>query len=272
MAVSSETVPWLTNRDLDAVLRVIEECECAPSLADFRDIALESLARFLGYRHSTFFIAPSEQQLFEDRTPKAHGLPTRLLTPYIEDFHSGDVFSQPAVLRTLQSRRVLTLDDLSKPVTPLRERYLDEFLFRNGAYAKMVVLLKSPSGYAAAVGLIDGESGRFGPHDVATFHILARHLGNLLNNHLPKLPGTAGEGDLQLSVRQTEVARLVAMGLTNQEVATAMQVTTATVKKHLTHAMRVLGCTNRTQLAMRYYGSDAPQIDSPVPQSQSAQP
>lgn len=250
MDAPSGTLPRLTTKDLDAVLRVLEECECAATITDFRDSALEALARFLDYRHTTFFLGPSLPQMFADKTPRAHGLPHRMLSPYVEKYCTADVFAQPRTMRLLAAHGVVTLDQVTKPLRQAHEEYLNTFLFRNGAYAKMAISLNLPSGYSAAIGVIDSESGRFGRHDMAISQILSRHLGNLLRMHLPVSSPPSLLGTLTAS--QLEIVRLVSLGLTNAEIAATKHVTVATVKKHLTNAMRTLGSGNRTQLALLF--------------------
>lgn len=53
-----------------------------------------------------------------------------------------------------------------------------------------------------------------------------------------------------LSEREMEIAILVAQSLTNQEIARAMLLSTATVKTHLTKIFDELGIGNRVQLAL----------------------
>lgn len=54
----------------------------------------------------------------------------------------------------------------------------------------------------------------------------------------------------RLTDRQREVAELVAQGLSNDEIARQLFLSLATVKSHLTAAMRRLGVRTRTQLAI----------------------
>jgi DNA-binding NarL/FixJ family response regulator len=53
-----------------------------------------------------------------------------------------------------------------------------------------------------------------------------------------------------LTDRQREVAELVAEGLSNEEIASRLFLSLATVKSHLTASMRRLGVRSRTQLAI----------------------
>jgi len=52
-----------------------------------------------------------------------------------------------------------------------------------------------------------------------------------------------------LSAREQEVARLVADGLSNKEVATRLHLSVRTVESHVRHALIKIGLVNRTQLA-----------------------
>jgi len=56
-----------------------------------------------------------------------------------------------------------------------------------------------------------------------------------------------------LTARQIAVSRLVAEGLTNAEIAERLEVSRATVKGHITVALRRLGLRDRTQLAIHVH-------------------
>jgi len=55
----------------------------------------------------------------------------------------------------------------------------------------------------------------------------------------------------QLTVRESNVAELVAQGHTNAEIAARLDVSLPTVKTHLLHVLAKTGCENRTRLAAR---------------------
>jgi DNA-binding NarL/FixJ family response regulator len=63
-----------------------------------------------------------------------------------------------------------------------------------------------------------------------------------------------------LTARQQTVSELVAEGLTNAEIATRLQVSRATVKGHITVALRRLGLRDRTQLAIHVHRAARPGI------------
>jgi DNA-binding NarL/FixJ family response regulator len=58
-----------------------------------------------------------------------------------------------------------------------------------------------------------------------------------------------------LSPRQRDVALAVARGLTNAQIAAELGLTEGTVKAYLKDVFRILGASNRTQLALRMGGS-----------------
>jgi non-specific serine/threonine protein kinase len=52
-----------------------------------------------------------------------------------------------------------------------------------------------------------------------------------------------------LSARETEVARLVAEGLSNPAIAARLHLSKPTVASHVTHILTKLGCSSRAQMA-----------------------
>lgn len=76
-----------------------------------------------------------------------------------------------------------------------------------------------------------------------------------------------GSGSTVLTPRQLEVARLVALGLGNKQVARRLGISEWTVVNHLREIMRRLECTSRVQVAgwiqQRSSGADRPGADRP---------
>ncbi|WP_433192204.1 response regulator transcription factor [Nocardia sp. CA-107356] len=240
-----DDLPPLTSRDLDSILCVLEDCERAHSVTDLRKAALEGMARYLGYSNTTFRMGDTLDACFLDRTAVLNGDVTRMLPAYLEKWQPHDPFAQPAVVHLLGQYDVASLDWLPCPRRESVRDYLDKFLFANRVHAKVVIRLRS-SQTNAMIGLLAPESGTFGPRDLAIGRLVSRHLGGLTDLHLKRrtiIP--AG-----LTPRQAEVVDLVAQGLTNVEIAERLYVGIDTVKKHLTQALSVTGCRNRTALAL----------------------
>ncbi|GAA3133379.1 response regulator [Streptomyces rectiviolaceus] len=68
------------------------------------------------------------------------------------------------------------------------------------------------------------------------------------------LPPPAPEPPDGLTVRETEVLVLIAEGMTNQEIARAMHVSTATVKTHINNLFAKTGLKDRAQAVRYAYG------------------
>jgi DNA-binding CsgD family transcriptional regulator len=241
--------PGLANADLTRILKIAEECGGQPDLAAFRESAVESLPRHLGYRSVTFFSGNTTAGLFTDRRPVVNGVPEHVVRRYVEEAHHTDPFAQHAALHGHRGHRVVTLDRLDPDGLPDSRRYLESFLFRSGIYAKLVILLRAP-GASAGIGLLARDSGYFGTRDFRLAQLIGVQLENLFRLYVRQ--DALAPAPSPLSSRQAEVAELVARGLTNREIAEALYISVETVKKHLTRAMELTGCTNRTQLALEW--------------------
>jgi DNA-binding NarL/FixJ family response regulator len=98
------------------------------------------------------------------------------------------------------------------------------------------VRVSSPAGLAieiAADGPVDGL-------DVAVTDAVRRHCA----------PTVRAQLLARLSPREAQVARRVAAGASNREIAADLVICEDTVKKHVSHALAKLGLHNRTELAI----------------------
>ncbi len=63
-------------------------------------------------------------------------------------------------------------------------------------------------------------------------------------------PRLATDIDVPLTQRESEVLRQMSLGLTNKEIAKALDISYETVKEHVQHILRKIGVTDRTQAAV----------------------
>jgi DNA-binding NarL/FixJ family response regulator len=78
--------------------------------------------------------------------------------------------------------------------------------------------------------------------------------GEQARTELERLPGRRPNGDGGLTPSEERIARLVAEGRTNAEVARELYVTVNTVERHLSHVYAKLGVRSRTELARAISG------------------
>ena len=78
----------------------------------------------------------------------------------------------------------------------------------------------------------------------------AAQFGGFGGTPLPKAEGTAFSG---LTVREREVVRCVADGLSNAEIAEELFMSAGTVRNHISVILDKLCLKNRTQIAVHYY-------------------
>ena len=98
-------------------------------------------------------------------------------------------------------------------------------------------------------------------HALSRDQIAAAARGGMVPAARPALTVTAG-GAFELSARELEVARLVADGLSNPAIASALFISVPTVKTHVSHILAKLGLESRVQLASWAAGRD---LDPPTP-------
>jgi DNA-binding CsgD family transcriptional regulator len=101
----------------------------------------------------------------------------------------------------------------------------------------------------------DRRTGEFSERDVAVLTMIAPAVQRLVRDAATKaLPQS-------LTAQERRTLMLVATGFSNVEIAHRMDVATCTVRKHLEHAYRKLGVTNRLAAAVALRGEMLPPSD-----------
>jgi DNA-binding NarL/FixJ family response regulator len=100
-------------------------------------------------------------------------------------------------------------------------------------------LLKDADGEALLQAIQAVQRGEMPLHPRIAHHLLA-----------DRVEPTASAKAEQLSQREQEVLQLIAKGFTNKEVADALDLTSGTVKVHVSHILGKLNVSSRTEAAM----------------------
>ncbi|MFF5503157.1 response regulator [Streptomyces roseolus] len=151
---------------------------------------------------------------------------------------------------TALERILADASDESRPkVVMLTVFDLDEYVYDALRAGASGFLLKDtpPERLLAAVALIAEGEMLFAP-------AVTRRLVETFA-HQPETKREQPASLTGLTERETEVLRLVGQGLTNEQLARRLMVTTATVKTHLNRVMSKLGLQSRAQAVVAAYES-----------------
>lgn len=221
--------------------------------------ALVWLKRLSGSSLALFYPVDQRLRRYGAGLTVAHGRTLSMpalegaLSAYDARGHLRDPFSprHPAVAR----KTVIQLSDLDNTAAA---RYRAGFLARLQMCSQTTLLLRARGQVVAGVDLLSAE------HDPSP----TRDLRTLLHSSHPLLEqayacaleaGPSAQATQlpsgRLTRREFAVARLVADGARNGEVAAALQVSEATIKTHLVRIYEKLEIGNRTQLAIMLNGA-----------------
>lgn len=134
----------------------------------------------------------------------------------------------------------LRIDDSQVKIVMLSTYDNPTYVARAVALGANGYLLKSTSRHDLIAAIRKTAAGE----DVWTREELRRVTGALAT------PRMAGEIEVPLTQRESEVLRQLAHGLTNKEIGQALGISYETVKEHVQHILRKIGVSDRTQAAV----------------------
>ncbi len=147
----------------------------------------------------------------------------------------------------IEATRRLAASGSASRVVVLTTYDLDEYVFAAVRAGASGFLLKDvrPTELVDAVRVVAAGDALLAPS--ATRRLLDRFAGALPD------PGPRPEMLEELTERELEVFRLVALALSNSEIATRLVLTEATVKTHVSSVLRKLGLRDRVQAVVHAY-------------------
>ena len=134
----------------------------------------------------------------------------------------------------------LKLDYPNLPVLMLSTYDNPTYVARSVALGACGYLMKTASKEKLLGAIQSGAAGE----SVWTRDELRRVTGAL------STPRLNSDVDVPLTQRESEVLRQLAFGLTNKEIAAALNISYETVKEHVQHILRKVGVSDRTQAAV----------------------
>jgi DNA-binding CsgD family transcriptional regulator len=171
-----------------------------------------------------------------------------MLPSYLGRYHQHDAFRTSAVERMLAARGIADLREIPMDVIAHHREYVDDFHGRFGTRTITLVKLdgRRRCGY---VFVLDFDSA-VPCREVRLLHMARGILARQLDGDLPAVEPGVGA----LSGKEKRVAELVAQGLSNAQIAAALNIKIDTVKKYLTAVYAACGVRSRTQLALAMRG------------------
>jgi len=240
----------LRQVDYERAFDVLESCDTAPSLPDFREQLVESLGTTFGLRHVSFFEGATFHSTFGDLAPLTEGLTLKMLPEYHDRWSRYDLFGSPAAMRQLVTTGVSSLVELRTmgALPASADAYVRHFLQATWRMESAAAMrLELPGGHTALVGMFDSAPDRLGHWELAALRLLARQLSAVTR----RLPVSRRHAALAgLSERQRQVVRLVADGLSNAEIAETLSLAEDSVKKYVSRILATTGCGSRMELAL----------------------
>lgn len=232
-----------------AVFELLESCQAARSLPEFKVKLVESLADVFGYSNTTFLTGATYAEVFDDANAVTRGRTTAILEEYHERWRDQDIFRLPESARVLVGGSVLAHTQVGH-VPDGTKTYLNDFLYRRKLYSVSAIHLDLPNGAHALVGIFDSAEMEPDATDLHILGLAARQLSTLART-MPT--GEQSAWLSKLTVRQQEIAVLIAKGRTNEELATELGVTLDTAKKHVSRIFTRVGVRNRAEFVHAHY-------------------
>jgi DNA-binding CsgD family transcriptional regulator len=260
MTFQQTTASRLSSQQYAKVFTVLERCDAARTLDEFREILLDSLSSAFSYRHLTCFAGPTLKEVFADRSPALRGSCAISWPGYRDRWHDYDVLSSDEACRTLRRDGFADIDQLTSVPAWGRE-YIDGHMRQWGYRSSAAIHLEFPYGGHALVGLTDPNPSLIVPADAAALRLLSRHL-SAISRRMTSPPADT-KADALLSDRLKEVAALVCDGRSNKEIAATLFLSLDTVKKYVSRILAATGCRSRAEFMARYSNS-TPQAAEPA--------
>jgi DNA-binding CsgD family transcriptional regulator len=186
----------------------------------------------------------------------------RALERYGQRYHAVDPFAPRRFAGGMTT--VVDLADLADEDAATRSDYVQGYLSMVGMSAQTTMFLRTAGRIVAGIDLMRPARGP----GMSIEHLAFLRVSQPLLEHayacasgLPAAPGVGAPSAVGvLTRREADVAKLVASGASNGDIARALAISEATVKSHLMRAFEKLNVRSRTQLALMMRAESGGQV------------
>ncbi|OZF27244.1 hypothetical protein CH295_21860 [Rhodococcus sp. 14-2483-1-2] len=246
---TASTPPEVSAWQYKAVFELLEVCQDARSLSEFKVRLVESLGEMFGYANTTFLQGATYADIFDDAKAVTQGRTTAILEEYHERWRDKDIFRLPASAKALVGGSVLSHTQIGR-IPDSTKSYLSEFLYRHKLHSVSAMHLNLPNNGHALVGIFDSADMEPDETDLHVLRLVARQLTCIART----MPSDEQRVWLdRLTTRQQQIAALVAEGRTNDELALELGFTLDTAKKHVSRIFSRVGVRNRAEFVREYH-------------------
>jgi len=232
--------------DYKRVFSVLEDVSAASSRDEFRSSLVDSIGRRFNIQHVTYFRGHSLSSAFGDPEPyAAEELTRRGVREYLDRWSSADVFATEEARGHLHETGTVTLNQVRR-LSASAKQYVAQFLHQWNLTRCAAFTFRPFADETVVIGVFDSDPEALRVHDLVALGLLRRHLPTVARS-LEAQPVSAPA----LTVRQRELADLVALGLTNAEIGRRLCLAEDTIKKYVSTLLARTGCATRTELGVR---------------------
>jgi DNA-binding CsgD family transcriptional regulator len=252
----------LSRRDLEDALGFVHTASSVPGTKPFPEPVVESLARLVPGETVAYYEWPLASHEF---ATVAIECPVSATPPDVAEARTALCSTYPlSIMRLRCARRAYMLSDFMSRPELHRLDYYHHVLRPFGIEHQMRLFLAAPPG-VARVFYFNRRSndGDFTDRDRNVLAVLRPFLV-AMHERFARDPWTPIEMD-RLTPREEEVLQWVALGKTNDEIASLLVVSTHTVRKHLENVYAKLGVHTRTAAVARVQRTGA--ANTPPPDS-----
>lgn len=234
--VLTEPIRDMSSQDLELFGKIVAQLERLDSECDVRKLVFEDIVKLTRADFGASFVWHEHSKQFRD------GLIYNMDPGNIGNYNKWFQYCDPHTLQLRALKRAAYVEEITPYSTLETTEFYNDFLKRDGLH------------HGVNLFLFDG------PRDLGDFRLWrAKNSPDFTSREVMMLDALApflrralikaNQRFDSLTLREREVAFLVARGMRDRDICGALGIGFATVRTHLNNAMTKKGCANRAELA-----------------------